>query len=94
MKKKLVILCIILVFGLFAYKKYADRKIYNSLHVEFTNEITINKNNLGVGTYYLYLNVTDNAGNKAELQQIRYNTRLRANPVAHILQKPTPKSTK
>ena len=38
MKKKLVILCIILVFGLFAYKKYADRKIYDSLHVEFTNE--------------------------------------------------------
>ncbi len=40
MKKKLIIICIILVLGLFAYKKYIDQKIYDSLFVDFISENT------------------------------------------------------
>ena len=52
-------------------------------YIDFTNEITINKTNLKIGTYYLYLNVTDKAGNKAEIEQIRYIVEYQE-PVAQI----------
>ena len=42
-------------------------------YIDFTNEITINKENLKIGIYYLYINVTDKAGNKADIEQIRYS---------------------
>ena len=44
---------------------------------------TITKNKLGIGQYNLYFNVTDKAGNKAEIVQIRYIVKY-AEPVAQI----------
>ena len=53
------------------------------VYVDFYNEITISKTKLGIGQYNLYLNVTDKAGNKAELTQMRYNIKYQE-PVAQI----------
>ncbi len=52
-------------------------------YIDFTNEITINKTKLKLGTYYLYINVTDKAGNKADIEQIRYTVEYQE-PVAQI----------
>ena len=49
----------------------------------FTNEVTISKTQLEIGTYYLYINVTDKAGNKADIEQIRYTVEYQE-PVAQI----------
>ena len=37
-----------------------------------SNSVTITKNNCSEGTYYLWFNVTDNAGNKSDATVIRY----------------------
>ena len=52
-------------------------------YIDFTNEIIISRKNLQIGTYYLYINVTDKAGNKADIEQIRYTVEYQE-PVAQI----------
>ena len=52
-------------------------------YTDFTNEITINKTKLKIGTYYLYIHVTDKAGNKADLEQMRYTVEYQE-PVCQI----------
>ena len=52
-------------------------------YVDFTNTVTISKTKLGIGQYNLYLNVTDKAGNKADLVQMRYTVKFEE-PVCQI----------
>ena len=52
-------------------------------YIDFENEITINKTKLKIGTYNLYINVTDNAGNRSDVTQIRYTVKYQQ-PVAQI----------
>ena len=52
-------------------------------YIDFEREITINKTKLPIGQYNLYINITDKAGNKSELTQIRYNVKYQ-DPVAQI----------
>ena len=40
--------------------------------IELVNGNTITKENCDIGTYYLWLNISDNAGNKTEIDKIRY----------------------
>ena len=52
-------------------------------YVDLTNTVTISKTKLGIGQYNLYLNVTDKAGNKADLVQMRYTVKFEE-PVCQI----------
>ena len=52
-------------------------------YVDFTNTVTISKTKLAIGQYNLYLNVTDKAGNKADLVQMRYTVKFEE-PVCQI----------
>ena len=63
----------------YAWAKEGEEPTY----INFTNTITINKTKLEIGQYNLYVNVTDKAGNKSDLMQIRYNVKYQE-PVAQI----------
>ena len=63
----------------YAWAKEGETPTY----VDFTDGTTITKSNLAIGQYNLYFNVTDKAGNKSELTQIRYNVKY-GEPVCQI----------
>ena len=63
----------------YAWAREGEEVVYQ----DFVNGATISKTGLTVGQYILYLNVVDNAGNRADLEQIRYNVKYQE-PVAQI----------
>ncbi len=52
-------------------------------YIDFDNTVEINKTKLKVGKYNLYINVTDKAGNRADIVQMRYTVKYEE-PVCQI----------
>lgn len=63
----------------YAWTKEGETVTYK----DFDRTVTINNDKLEIGTYYLYLNITDKAGNICDITQIRYIVEYRE-PVAQI----------
>lgn len=63
----------------YAWAKEGETVTYK----DFDRTVTINNDKLEIGTYYLYVNITDKAGNVCDITQIRYIVEYQE-PVAQI----------